>query len=362
MEITGITIGGFKNIDLVTLEFPEQISALIGFNNYGKSNLLTGIAFGLQFIKESSEERKLMMHSQVNAPLRESLLNKPFVFALKFYYNSQHWHYSYSWHWRDSQISSEVLSRDNVVIHNRKQDTQVVPNLSLLIDKQNSSLAEVYQWLKSISTFGIDLLHNVTSGSVICQSANLSLAAAVYRLQTEDLSNFQLLTEAYCSLLPEIEWIKAINKDDNYSLQAKEKYIKDPTPFEYLSMGSRRLLALLFLAIKAESHQVLVFEEVETCLHPRLIPLLLISLSRLAKGSRIIITSHSPYLIQHLPLKSIYIATPQVAGVAGFKTINPALQNKLLLQAQELDISLGVYLFDLLIESLHEPELLKEWL
>ena len=364
MIITGISVGGYKNIDLVTLNFSNKVSALIGFNNYGKSNVIEGICFGLRYIQANMINREQMMRDIKSKPLKAKLQDKPYSFAMQFKDAKHFYSYSLSFYWSTSKIVSEELTRDNEIIHYRNLNTQVVPDLGLLIDKKQSNLQLIYNFIKSASAYGADLITDLNSDTVIYKKHGLTLAHALYDLQNNDSSNFQLLIEAYTSLIPNISYLKTEKDNNVYTIIVKEEDINIETSFQNLSMGSRRLLALLYMALKAKDYQIqlLFFEEIEACLHPRLIPLLLMSLSKLATNSNIVLTSHSPYLIQHLPINSVYLATPTQHGIAGFKTINPSLQERLLRQAQDLEISLGVYLFDLLIDSFYDPDVLSEWL
>ena len=61
MKIKSIMVGGFKNLAKSKIEF-EGIAALLAINNYGKSNLLEAIDFGMDFINAQPRERKNMIH------------------------------------------------------------------------------------------------------------------------------------------------------------------------------------------------------------------------------------------------------------------------------------------------------------
>ena len=50
MKIQAVLIDGFKNLSNVKISF-DNITALVALNNFGKSNVLAGIDFGLTFIK-----------------------------------------------------------------------------------------------------------------------------------------------------------------------------------------------------------------------------------------------------------------------------------------------------------------------
>ncbi len=54
MEINRITLGGFRNISRIDLSF-ENITALVGLNGYGKSNVMDAIDFGVKKRKEESK-------------------------------------------------------------------------------------------------------------------------------------------------------------------------------------------------------------------------------------------------------------------------------------------------------------------
>ena len=50
MKLQRVIIDGFKNLNNVNVLF-DDITALISINNFGKSNFLKGISFGISFIK-----------------------------------------------------------------------------------------------------------------------------------------------------------------------------------------------------------------------------------------------------------------------------------------------------------------------
>lgn len=60
MKIQAVLIDGFKNLSDVKITF-EIITALVALNNLGKSNVLSGIDFGLTFIKAPIDDKLEMM-------------------------------------------------------------------------------------------------------------------------------------------------------------------------------------------------------------------------------------------------------------------------------------------------------------
>ena len=57
MKIQAVFIDGFKNLANVRISF-NNITTLVALNDFGKSNVLSGIDFGLSFMKASIEDKK----------------------------------------------------------------------------------------------------------------------------------------------------------------------------------------------------------------------------------------------------------------------------------------------------------------
>ena len=60
MKIQAVLIDGFKNLSNVRINF-DNITALVSLNNFGKSNVLSAIDFGLTYIKSNIEDKIDMM-------------------------------------------------------------------------------------------------------------------------------------------------------------------------------------------------------------------------------------------------------------------------------------------------------------
>ena len=102
MEILNITVGGFRNIRNVKLDF-DSITALVGLNGYGKSNLMDAIDFGFDFIHFPSNTRNVMMSSKRGIPILKSNAGQDYSFdievktlskGLRYFIN---YGYAFSW-------------------------------------------------------------------------------------------------------------------------------------------------------------------------------------------------------------------------------------------------------------------------
>jgi predicted ATPase len=148
-----------------------------------------------------------------------------------------------------------------------------------------------------------------------------------------------------------------------YDIRVKERYNNQYTSISRVSSGCQRILFILALTMAAELNQIplLSFEELENSVHPRLLQNLLMAVHSLAGDTKILITSHSPYLIKYLSPSQIYLGLPSENGVADFRMIKPSKVSKVLRLASSEEVSLGEYLFEMMLDMEDDRTLLNEY-
>ena len=82
MKIQAVLIDGFKNLSDVKITF-DNITALVALNNFGKSNVLSGIDFGLAFIKASIDDKMEMMANSNLIPINQSMQGRNYKFEVE---------------------------------------------------------------------------------------------------------------------------------------------------------------------------------------------------------------------------------------------------------------------------------------
>ena len=82
VSLNAITVKGIANIDSVTLDL-KKTTALLAANNYGKSNVLSAILFGLQFIGALPQTKQRMMGFEPCISVNKYIAGKPFVFEIE---------------------------------------------------------------------------------------------------------------------------------------------------------------------------------------------------------------------------------------------------------------------------------------
>ena len=89
---------------------------------------------------------------------------------------------------------------------------------------------------------------------------------------------------------------------------------------------------------------------------------LLESLDESLADTSMLLTSHSPYLIQYLKPESIYIGVPNDSGIAEFKRIDKRKMKDLLQTTRDLGVSIGEYIFELMSGDEDSLALLQAYL
>ena len=149
-----------------------------------------------------------------------------------------------------------------------------------------------------------------------------------------------------------------------YRLFIKSEYLNQPVSISNMSTGTKRIIWLLTNAFIANlaSAGVVGIEEIETSIHPKMMRQLLEILSEALGDASLLVSSHSPYLIQYLKPNKIYIGLPNKDGVAEFRRIAKNKVKLLLSKAREMELSVGEYIFEMLSGDSDDYRLLESFL
>ena len=82
MKIQAVFIDGFKNLSNIKIGF-DNITALVSLNNFGKSNVLAAIDFGLTFMKAAMEDKADMMANSSLIPINSSMYGRNYKFEME---------------------------------------------------------------------------------------------------------------------------------------------------------------------------------------------------------------------------------------------------------------------------------------
>ncbi len=395
MVINSFFIEGISNIGHLRLDL-GQLNALIAPNGYGKSNVLNAIEFGMKFLSADQHEKIQMMRSRF-LPINNGMVEKDFCFEISGLFDGDkqgiQFQYGYRFKWAsgddDGYILSEWLKvkkstdqRYRLMLSRTSADgCLIVPSATgrctKTFDVASSQLA-----LNSIALSAGMFLNDIASricGTIVPNLETLdnpesyfsvdgekgihmldgeTLSAYLYKLKESDEDNYSILVDGLLQLLPGIEEFspKVITLADGqskiYDIKVKEKFNSQPTSIRQLSSGSKRIIFLftLCLAARRKNIPLIMLEEPENSVHPHLMENLILAMQNYASDTKILITSHSPYLMRHLLPQQMYFGLPSKDGVAHFARVIPSKERTLYRYAGDLELTFGEFMFDFMLE------------
>lgn len=423
MQINRIKICGFRNISEIDLAF-DRITALVGLNGYGKSNVMDAIDFGFDYLHMPNQAKLSLMSSKQCVPLLKVNAGRDFAFEIevKLTSNDQDYYvqYGYAFAWGTDQAPAKVtneflkIKKDaknqkyNSYIMRKEQDALYKSSETGRCDKkikiENNGL--VINKLSALDElFYLDIVNQINSLQFYIerhldaspsfipapfiikgfQELELqgisSIPRAIYFLKRDYPDKFELLINAFKQLFPEISELNVeeikLNQDTKikfsedspiivsdciYSMSITDEKLIQPVGFEHLSDGTKRVFLMLTFAVIADikNLSMIAIEEPENSIHPSLFQNYLDVLAQLVNDCKIVISSHSPYVVQYLNPADIYIGMSSNNGEVNFRRIAPSKVNSLYRDAAEYDRSVGDYIFNL-ISSSDSDDYLKEY-
>lgn len=395
MVINGFTIEGILNIEHASLML-ESMNALIAPNGYGKSNMLRAIEFGIRFMTADKQERKNMLGSRFT-PNNISILRKDFLFGIKgsIYSNGSEllFDYSYKAAWAaetsDGRIIEEHLKvkapadqryRQQI---NRQSTNEClfVPSatgrcsrhlevaplqlaLSLIADSSVMFLHDIASQIASVAVSNIETLDNpesyfsIENNKGVQMLDGMTLSHYLYNLKQNDNQNYSMLKDGIMQLMPNIVdfssevILLADGQSKIYDVRIKEKHNVNPTSINQLSGGSKRMIFLFTMCVAAQSRDIpmIMLEEPENSVHPKLMENLLLTLQNYASDTKVLMTSHSPYLMRYLTPEQMFFGLPKSDGLAHFAKVNPSKQKYLYRYAGDMELTFGEFMFDFMLD------------
>lgn len=395
MKIQGFTIEGISNIEHLGLVI-EPMNAIIAPNGYGKSNVLRAIEFGIKFLTASEQERRAMLNSRFK-PNNTVMALQDFFFEisgnLDFNGTELMFLYRYKAAWQTVDSEGRILEESlkvkapsdqryrQLIIRQKTDECLIQPSatsrcikplnvnslqlaLSLIAD---SSVMYLYNMTKQITDVAIpnlETLDNPESYFSVEESKGvqmlngMTLSQYLFHLKQSNDQNYFVLVDGIQQLLPQIieispeEIVLADGQSKIYDIRVKEKFNAQPTSIRQLSSGSKRIIFLFTLCIAAQKKSIpmIMLEEPENSVHPRLMENLLLAMQNYASDTKILITSHSPYLMRYLQPQQMYFGLPKADGIAHFAQVNPSKMKYLYRYAGDMELTFGEFMFDFMLD------------
>ena len=413
MKILYFELDGFKNIENAHIDLTD-ITTLMALNSKGKSNLLKGILFGLFMISNTPNNRNAIYNSfnQLSRPLLKGYKNKNYrleVCAKTLLDNDEVIvTYSFVMKW-DEKVATIISENFKIQDVNSQRPTTYYIRDGLMAKYKSSKSrgADNEIQLSSPNEMFINVLlgKKLYYESVVKELANISYAIDrhfdnsqtysaisiypddefsycgnkpentpqnMYLLKTNYPRYYSRIINAMETLFPDVTEIdvKKVNNNINvigvqnyYLLYAKQKYIDSYINCSEMSDGFKRILNnLIFLSIsEIKGVHVVALEEPENSINPTVLGKYIQIIAEFTDSFNIILTSHSPFLLQYMPLSKIYIGGENQNGSISFKKIKQTYIKRVTERSEKLDVTTGTYIFDILSnEEKFDKELLKD--
>lgn len=414
MKIQAVLIDGFKNLSDVKITF-DNITALVALNNFGKSNVLSGIDFGLAFIKASIDDKMEMMANSNLIPINQSMQGRNYKFEVEVLtedagqeYRVQYG-YEFSWKCDEDEVPEIVQEYLRIKLDEKGQKyTQLINRTkeaelykssetgrcSSKIKVESSELVvnklraydELYyaEFIKKLNSMRMYMENNLDAKSFYQPDPIIrkgfeneminadNLPRIIFNLKKQNPDKFELLKDVYFQLFPDIEdvivksfKINAAESDQFpedapfiftnsiYVLFVKDKNLANPVNFSMMSDGAKRVFMILTKIIVSSVNNIslIAIEEPENSVHPGLFQAYIQIISQLLDDCKVIITSHSPYIISYLNPSWIHVGMNRKPGVAEFFAFKKSGQKQLENDAAGFNMSMGDYLFSMLADS-----------
>ncbi len=198
------------------------------------------------------------------------------------------------------------------------------PEFIINVDKRLQMMTSAWQFFTILPQhMQYPVLQKRTKGGVGLSRDGANVAEYFESIRNADVSIFRDIIETLQTVLPYADDLQpAITSELERSvyLTLKEKGIADKLPGWLLSQGTLRILALLCLFRHPQPPSVIIIEEIENGLDPRTIHLLVEEIRAFVQSGKgqIIATTHSPYLLDLLPLSQIIVVERDEDGSPAF--------------------------------------------
>lgn len=312
MKIQRIALDGFKNLNKIDISF-NKITALVAVNNFGKSNVLAGIEFGLDFMRAKEDERKRYMQAEDCIPINKASVDKDFRFEVEMTTTIEKVKYrviyGFSFTWirlelEDANISDEYLKvkidgkgRKYTQLINRKgkeafykssetgrcTTATAIEKLELVVNKLKAFDQLYYiEIIKRINDLRIYMESNLDAKKFYLPNPIIrkgisedfinaeNLPRVIAKLKQINPGKFELLLDAYKRLFPDIEDIIVkelqINKNGEvvvpddmpftvsnsiYLLFVRDRNLSKLIDFGAMSDGAKRVFMILTKIVMA---------------------------------------------------------------------------------------------------------------
>lgn len=348
-----LTVRNYKSLEEVTLKL-RPLNVFVGPNNCGKSNILDCLQFLTDFITQGAGA----VHSRggfgtlvwggdlrrtISIELEGMLTTASYIITVgvegfspaRQVMASRKLPYTYELHLAGGPTHYN-LTKESVAIQHNNSAQKILefpssePATAQIWDEEGRHLLSVAYSSESYLKYALQLpqKHPLTlralavaisdwrsyrlvparmrhplpvKKDVRLQFEGENLPVVLHSLQSEYRDDFQRIVETLRTGIPELqELYAAITEQGSTYISVKEQGLDQRIPAWAMSDGTLQLLAFLAVLYSPSPPPLACFEEPENFLHPHLLKLLADLLREASERTQILVTTHSPYLLNFM--------------------------------------------------------------
>lgn len=135
-----------------------------------------------------------------------------------------------------------------------------------------------------------------------------NVATLLHWIYSEEREIFDAVEEHLKDAIPEVsKMFSRLTEDGETYVAWLEEHVPGQIPAWNMSEGSVRLVGMLLALLVPQPPLLVAFENPDLHLHARMMEYLSEILKAASRRSQVIITTHSPYLLDHMPPESVLV-------------------------------------------------------
>ncbi len=302
----------------------SKVSAILGANGSGKTNVLYAFAFLGNFIAHSFSKTS----EGINMHPHAAQADKPSYFEVEFYIKKQLYKFSLKLDQKRVLLETlQCLSQDTKILYSREYDSS---KGSYAFDGKNLKVESDFinrvrpnaSVVSTGSQFNYEELHQIKSywdHIIFSPSFNVFKASKFYFENKDYFDNAKEYLKKLDLGLSDIDIKKTEQKTSKDKIKTvylpygihKHKSKEFKIPFIFESFGTQKLYTTLRMILPTlGTGSLCVIDEIESSLHPKMLPFicdLFVSEESNPKGAQLLCTTHAPILVNELSQYQIFL-------------------------------------------------------
>ena len=213
----------------------------------------------------------------------------------------------------NNKINSEEFLTLNYIVRFIKTGGNLLYNFF-------SAFSIFYRYDSKIKIYNFDVNLLKSPSSIVARSEleeNGSNLVNIIQQLLKNKSKKEKLNKLIKMILPFIDDIKIENNvNKSVFFKVKESYNKKEFPSYMLSDGTVNILAVIIALYFQDDNDIIVLEEPERNIHPKLLSTLVNILSDVSQKKQIFVTTHNPFIVKEAKLEDIILVSRDNNGIS----------------------------------------------